>query len=143
VMRSVAVSILMLRLASTLVPPPAMRGQKMAMGLHHACAIVSHGGVDCWGSNRFGQLGVEQGYPVSLEEYHNSERTEMVVVQTVSLAGTPVSVVAGQVHTCCLMGNGDVMCWGRNTLQELGVRTYTPFNYTAYYSTTNTQFGFE
>jgi alpha-tubulin suppressor-like RCC1 family protein len=145
VMRRVAVSILMLRLASTLVPPPAMRGQKMAMGLYHACAIVSHGGVDCWGSNRFGQLGVEHGYPVSLEEYNSesAEHTEIVVVQTVPLAGTPVSVVAGELHTCCLMGNGDVMCWGRNSLQELGVRTYTPFNYTAYYlTTTNTPVGF-
>jgi alpha-tubulin suppressor-like RCC1 family protein len=33
------------------------RAQHVAVGLHHACAIVGSGAVVCWGANDVGQLG--------------------------------------------------------------------------------------
>ena len=42
--------------AQTLVPLEGV--QNVSAGTEHTCALTSVGGVKCWGSNYYGQLGI-------------------------------------------------------------------------------------
>jgi hypothetical protein len=68
-------------------------------GTTHTCVIVESGGVRCWGSNQFGQLGDGTALP----------RQGIVEVPGVEDA---VALAAGDTWTCLLTGAGAVQCWG-------------------------------
>src|SRR5687768_10842814 len=80
---------------------------------HHTCALMSAGGLKCWGRNMRGQLGSDT----------LNEATTPVPVQ-VSAGGAPLlgvsAVTAGGDHTCALTMSGGVKCWGYNSDGQLG-----------------------
>jgi alpha-tubulin suppressor-like RCC1 family protein len=86
----------------------AASGQTLALGGSHACAIVD-GKVYCWGDNAKQQLG-------SLD----SNLAASNVPVEVSGISTAVAVTAGFAHSCALLANGDVWCWGSNESKEVG-----------------------
>jgi alpha-tubulin suppressor-like RCC1 family protein len=73
----------------------------------HACAIDMVGGVSCWGSNGYGQLG--DGTTV--------ERTAAAAVPR--LTGV-TQVTAGGAHSCAVTTGGAAHCWGANNRGQLG-----------------------
>ena len=77
-------------------------------GRWHTCAVLSGGGVKCWGLNREGQLG----------DGTNENRDSPTQVQ--GLTNGVVGIEAGGVHTCALLEGGGVKCWGDNYYGELG-----------------------
>ncbi|MBI2061726.1 MAG: hypothetical protein HYT87_18450, partial [Nitrospirae bacterium] len=80
----------------------------VAGGGNHACALLSDGTVQCWGKNQYGQLG----------DGTTTNRTTPVAVSTLSAA---VAVAGGSSgHTCSLLSDGTVKCWGRNLYGQLG-----------------------
>jgi alpha-tubulin suppressor-like RCC1 family protein len=80
-------------------------------GFAHSCAVTTAGGVKCWGFNLYGQLG-------------DSTTTDRTSPIDVSDLGSGVTAVApGDVHTCALMTNSTVRCWGNDILGELGIGT--------------------
>jgi alpha-tubulin suppressor-like RCC1 family protein len=80
----------------------------LAAGNNHTCALTTGGGVHCWGSNQYGELG----------DGTTTERHAPVAVSG-AVSGF-VAVAAGMDHTCTLNGTGAVFCWGRNNLGQLG-----------------------
>ena len=79
-------------------------------GGSHNCALVDDGSVWCWGSNVGYQLG------------HGGTNSEdlFVPVQVKDLP-TVRAIAAGSDHTCALVGDLDVYCWGRTFDGELGI----------------------
>lgn len=83
-------------------------------GDSHTCALMSDGGVLCWGDGSDGQLGDGRSGMGHL-------RTRAVRVRHGSgyLRGVK-AIAAGFDHTCALKRDGSVWCWGQGELGELG-----------------------
>ena len=77
----------------------------------HACAVTSDGVLACWGSNKYGQLGIGAG----------GNQTTPQAVTGGALAGkTVVQVSTGAVHTCALTKDALLACWGSGLSGALG-----------------------
>jgi Regulator of Chromosome Condensation (RCC1) repeat protein/regulator of chromosome condensation (RCC1) repeat-containing protein len=77
-------------------------------GQDHSCAVTTAGAVKCWGFNSNGELG-------------NGTRTESVApVDVVGLSSGVLAVAIGAMHSCVVMYDGAVKCWGSNWNGELG-----------------------
>lgn len=83
------------------------------VGQGHSCAVLASGGLKCWGSNSYGQLG----------DGTTTQRNSPVDVTGLS-AGV-VSAAAGNGHSCALMSSGAVKCWGINDSGQVGDGTTT------------------
>ncbi len=90
--------------------------------LAHVCGIVSNGEARCWGSNRFGQLGIATTQTC---QFANIVFSCINVPVTVAGDHRFVSVALGNEHTCGATLVGDVLCWGRNDRGQLGDGTTT------------------
>ena len=84
-------------------------------GGFHTCALLADGTVQCWGENDFGQLGNGTSDPVP-----GTPTTFNPTPVTVSGITTAVAISAGGWHTCALLRDGTVQCWGENTYGQLG-----------------------
>ncbi|MFH1434551.1 MAG: hypothetical protein ABIJ56_02425 [Pseudomonadota bacterium] len=83
--------------------------QAVAAGREHACALLASGGVKCWGRNNAGQLGVGSGTTYSLEP-----------VDVTGLAGSGKAIDTMNDHTCVVLADRSVQCWGDNTYGQCG-----------------------
>jgi alpha-tubulin suppressor-like RCC1 family protein len=92
---------------------------RLASGENHTCSILDNGGVTCWGSGFDGQLGYGNTTSIGDDE---TPATNPVNGGIVALPGgrPAVAITAGDAHTCALLDNGRVTCWGAGTFGRLG-----------------------
>ena len=84
----------------------------VTLGRRHACYTRYDGTLWCAGLNREGQLGIPA-----------SEGPLATALQIHDETGDPITVVAasaGRAHSCAVLTDDRVMCWGRNTRGESG-----------------------
>ena len=87
----------------------------IALGGYHSCALTTSGGVKCWGSNQYGQLG---------DGTNNTE--QLIPVNVVGFdQGGAQAIALGKNHSCVLTVEGGVKCWGDNSYGQLGNNTTT------------------
>lgn len=89
---------------------------QIAAGQAHACALLANGTVSCWGANNAGQLGSATTTTCAAPDAWPCA-TEPAPVP--GLAGV-LQITAGEYHTCALLGDHTVQCWGDNQTAELG-----------------------
>ncbi|MFO0568384.1 MAG: hypothetical protein U0263_22170 [Polyangiaceae bacterium] len=80
----------------------------VALGREHGCALEASGRVLCWGGNSYGQLGAGSG-----------ASTELAPVRVAGVEGAQ-ALAAGSLHTCALLAEGNVSCWGWNASGQTG-----------------------
>jgi alpha-tubulin suppressor-like RCC1 family protein len=91
----------------------------IAAGQEHTCVITDGGAVTCWGQNQFAQLGN------GTLTYGSSTAAPTSVLQLVGAT----AVAGGGAHTCAVVGDGGVACWGSNSNGQLGTGAPTEVNY--------------
>ena len=89
---------------------------QVEQGYNFVAYLMSDGTIKTRGDNTYGQLG----------NGNNSNNT--TTSETVSGISTATKIVTGQWHTCALLSNGQVWCWGVNSFGELGDGTTTNRN---------------
>lgn len=93
-------------LAATWMALP-VAAQSLAAGVDHNCTISSTGGVVCWGSNQYGQIG--DGTTITRTAPTN-----------VSLPFGVTSLAGNWGQSCAVTSAGAVKCWGWNLYGQLG-----------------------
>ncbi|MBY0515329.1 MAG: hypothetical protein K2P81_00370 [Bacteriovoracaceae bacterium] len=84
--------------------------QKLISGYGGFCAILTNGGVSCWGENRFQRFG--------LIDYIINTPTPFPGLANI------VSGTIAQNHTCFINSTGQTFCTGNNNLGQLGDGTF-------------------
>lgn len=100
--------------------PEGRVAKSIGMGHKHTCAILDNNQLACWGADLHGALG--NGESTSEDQYLP------VIIQTPA-DRTPIKVEGGVSHTCILMDDGGVMCWGRDHAGQLGNGDSSPTTY--------------
>jgi len=85
------------------------RTLSVSAGAFHTCALRLDGTVACWGRNDHGQIGEDPRQRASINTPLNVPGLQSVV-----------QIAAGAFHTCALLVDGSVQCWGLNRDYELG-----------------------
>ncbi|MEE2811940.1 MAG: hypothetical protein VX320_01855, partial [Candidatus Thermoplasmatota archaeon] len=83
--------------------------ETMSSGASHSCAIIANGSVLCWGRNNVGQLGIGTLTDVNVPTWAE-----------LPTGRSAVMIDAGTSHTCAVLDNGELYCWGLNADGQLG-----------------------
>ena len=93
----------------------------IAPGYTHTCTVLDNASVKCWGHSQYGQLGLENTNTIG------DSSGEMASLSAVNLGTgrTATAIAAGFFHSCALLENSSVKCWGRNSYGQLGIDNTT------------------
>jgi alpha-tubulin suppressor-like RCC1 family protein len=89
-----------------------------ALGYQHTCAILDDSSVKCWGYNGHGNLGL--GHTSNLGD-GAGEMGDSLPTVDVGSSRYAVSIGGGYYHTCVLLDDGSIKCWGYNPYGNLGL----------------------
>ena len=84
---------------------------------NHTCAILDNGSLKCWGLNSFGQLGLGD---VTLRGSEPLFSGLFLLPIALGTNRTVHQVATGEGHTCAILDNGELKCWGNGDKGQLG-----------------------
>jgi alpha-tubulin suppressor-like RCC1 family protein len=85
---------------------------QLSVGADHACVRHAGGTFACWGERYYGQLGIGGTVDDTLDVPPHGAET--------AIAPGVASLVAGASHTCVLLTDGAVKCFGLNSKGQVG-----------------------
>ena len=98
------------------VPLPGL-ATSITVGYRHACAIlqndqhnIDNGSVYCWGNNYYGQLG----------NGNSADGAHTPTLVSLPAGSEALQIATAYSHTCAIMSNDSVYCWGLNQYGQLG-----------------------
>lgn len=83
---------------------------EIATGDGHTCALRTDGSVWCWGNNSYGQLGQN---PLSVLR-------SLIPLEVPSRGAVVTRIATGYHHTCAVLVDKTLWCWGHNSYGQLG-----------------------
>jgi len=89
----------------------------LGAGSDFTCAILDNGSVKCWGDNYYGQLG--QGNTIAYGD-GPGEMGDSLPPINLGTGRTAVALGVGSLHTCAILDNQTIKCWGANAFGRLG-----------------------
>lgn len=96
----------------------ARSAQALALGDAHSCTLLHDGSVKCWGYNGFGQLGLGN---IASRGNEPGEMGDALPTVDLGSGRSARALAAGSHHTCALLDDDSVKCWGHNTSGQLGL----------------------
>lgn len=93
----------------TTISPIDLGGPAIAIasGNFHSCAILADETVRCWGSGDVGQLGYG-----NTDDVGDDETPASAGAVSLGAGRTAKAITAGRYHSCAILDNGEVLCWG-------------------------------
>ncbi len=103
----------------------------LALGAEHTCVLIVDGTVQCSGKNTYHQVDDRQDgetddtFVMSRDDYEMSNFYFYTWTSPLinSLNSIFVAITAGSKHTCGIVANGQVLCWGANYNAQCGDQT--------------------
>jgi alpha-tubulin suppressor-like RCC1 family protein len=93
----------------------------VSVGYQHSCALLADTTVKCWGGNDYGQLGNGTFTPLECCG------SPLAAVSVLGITGA-IAISAGYQHSCALLADTTVKCWGYNYYGQLGNGTNAGYN---------------
>lgn len=92
--------------------------KSIAAGYSHTCVILNDDTVKCWGVNSYGQLGVSS---TAHKGDNSNEMGDNLLRADLGTGKTAKAISAGVHHTCAILNDDTLKCWGRNNYGQLGL----------------------
>ena len=90
---------------------------QITVGSQHSCALLDNYSVKCWGRGTYGQLGI--GSTATIGD-GAEEMGDSLVAVAFAAGRSARFIAAGSNHTCAILDNASVVCWGRGNSGQLG-----------------------
>ncbi|MEM9489998.1 MAG: hypothetical protein AAGC55_12700, partial [Myxococcota bacterium] len=87
---------------------------QIAIGRHHSCLLTADNAIHCWGRNDRGALGN------GTTSNTNTPGAPITLPADIPGGVTVADIEAGTGHTCVLLSDNQVRCWGSNRFGQLG-----------------------
>ncbi|HEY4058721.1 MAG TPA: hypothetical protein VGM39_19040 [Kofleriaceae bacterium] len=90
---------------------------QLAAGTGHTCALLDDRTVKCWGEAQYGALGYQDPWARGDAPDEMGDKLPAV---NLGEGRTALSISAGGTHTCAVLNDQTVKCWGGNSRGILG-----------------------
>ena len=92
--------------------PAGRTATSISAGYSHSCATLDNGSAVCWGAGSYGKLGNGDN--------GGNPQTNPVFANLGAAQRTATSIIVGGGHTCAILDDGSVSCWGSGVNGSLG-----------------------